>query len=106
MTHAAHRYPGRDLEAMSFAANYSRWVRDLFAPYLRGRLCEVGAGSGNFTSLLAVDGVGSITALEPSGDMFPLLAERLRDRPDTRACHGTLASLPSENTFDTFVYNN
>ena len=100
------RYPGRDLEAMSFASNYARWVRDLFAPFLRGELCEVGAGSGNFTSLLATDAVTSITALEPSADMFPLLAARVRDAAAVETVQGTLAALPAQRRFDTFVYNN
>src|SRR4051812_30371942 len=45
-------YPGRELESMVFAANYHRWILDIFRPYLGKRIVEVGAGSGSFSELL------------------------------------------------------
>ena len=48
----AAAYAGRDLESMSFARNYHRWILDTFAPYLGTRLVEVGAGSGSFSRLI------------------------------------------------------
>ena len=41
-------YLGRDLEAMSFAKNYHKWIIEEFKPYFGKNVAEVGAGSGNF----------------------------------------------------------
>jgi hypothetical protein len=46
---SARSYPGRELEAMSFAINYHRWILGLLTPYLGGRVVEVGAGAGSFS---------------------------------------------------------
>lgn len=100
-------YEGRDLEAMSFARNYHRWILDLFRPYLGSRLVEVGAGSGSFSEMLLALRPESLTLVEPSGmyrqlveaaaawetearvatynDTFDRVAARIRDdeRPDS-----------------------
>jgi len=60
-------YEGRDLEAMSFARNYHRWILDLFRPYLGTRLVEVGAGSGSFSEMLLALRPESLALVEPSG---------------------------------------
>lgn len=74
-------YPGRDLEAMSFAANYHRWVLDVLAPDLGERLVEVGAGRGDFSALLAARGPRALALVEPSVEMYGALRERFtRDR--------------------------
>src|SRR5579883_3133773 len=54
-------YPGRDLEAMSFARNYHDWVLAELAPWLKGRVAEIGAGAGNFSQLLL--GLPAVTSL-------------------------------------------
>jgi 16S rRNA A1518/A1519 N6-dimethyltransferase RsmA/KsgA/DIM1 with predicted DNA glycosylase/AP lyase activity len=64
------QYFGRDLEAMSFAVNYHRWIIREFKPYLGRRAAEVGAGAGNFTALL-LEHLDAVTAFEPSANMFP-----------------------------------
>jgi len=71
-------YAGRDLESMSFARNYHRWILDLFAPHLGRRLVEVGAGTGSFSELLLARGADSLTLVEPSPEMHRRLVERLR----------------------------
>ena len=35
-------YPGKDLEVMSFAVNYHRWIIDELEPYLGDTIAEVG----------------------------------------------------------------
>jgi SAM-dependent methyltransferase len=74
-------YFGRDLEAMSFAVNYHRWIIERLGPHLGKRLLEVGAGSGNFTELLLEHGVESIHALEPSANMYRLLETHFSAEP-------------------------
>ena len=45
-------YLGKDLEAMSFAKNYHKWIIEEFKPYFGKNSAEVGAGSGNFSELI------------------------------------------------------
>jgi len=71
-------YVGRDLEAMSFAENYHRWILSVFAPYLGTRLVEVGAGSGSFSGLLAGRSFQTLTLVEPSREMFEQLQQRVQ----------------------------
>ncbi len=70
-------YAGRDLEAMSFARNYHRWILDLFAPHLGRRLVEVGAGTGSFSELLLELRPDTLALVEPSPKMHRLLVERV-----------------------------
>jgi SAM-dependent methyltransferase len=70
-------YAGRDLESMSLARNYHRWILDLFAPHIGRRVVEVGAGTGSFSELLLARGPESLTLVEPSAGMHRLLVERL-----------------------------
>ena len=59
-------YFGKDLEAMSFALNYHRWIADEFAPYIGPCVAEVGAGTGNFTEFVLRRGAKKLVAFEPS----------------------------------------
>lgn len=71
------RYVGRDLEAMSFAVNYHRWILSVFKPYLGKRLVEVGAGTGSFSELLLEHSYESLALVEPSTAMFSTLKKRI-----------------------------
>lgn len=68
-------YIGTDLEAMSFAPNYHRWILDAFRPFLGKRLVEVGAGTGSFSALLAETEPESLDLVEPSS-----MTDRLQKR--------------------------
>ena len=59
-------YFGKDLEAMSFAVNYHRWILSEFSPYLGESVAEVGAGMGNFSQMILQTGIKSLAAFEPS----------------------------------------
>lgn len=65
-------YAGKDLESMSFAVNYHKWILDEFRPFLGKRLVEVGAGTGAFSELLLEENPISLTLVEPS-EMFSQL---------------------------------
>lgn len=69
-------YVGKDLEAMDFAANYHRWILELFEPFLGKRLVEVGAGTGSFSELLLETAPVSLSLVEPS-EMFVALEKNL-----------------------------
>ena len=74
-----HGYAGKDLEAMSFAVNYHRWILSLFEPYLGTRLVEVGAGSGSFSELLLERPLDALSLVEPSAAMYPQLCRRIEE---------------------------
>jgi SAM-dependent methyltransferase len=69
-------YAGKDLEAMSFAENYHRWILEIFAPHLGSRLVEVGAGTGAFSELILERRPASLSLVEPSA-MYRVLVARM-----------------------------
>ena len=69
MNEAAVIYPGKDLEAMSFAVKYHRWLLDEFRQYIGKNIVEVGAGKGSFSEMLLDTGPESLSLVEPS-EMF------------------------------------
>ena len=71
------KYFGRDLEAMSFAGNYYKWIIEEFKPYIGENVAEIGAGTGNFSRLLIDLPIKSLIAFEPSTNMYPLLKKKL-----------------------------
>ena len=104
----APQYFGRDLEAMSHADGYYRWILREFSPYIRGRILEVGAGSGTLTEKLLQTGAEHVTALEPSGNMFPLLQSRFSGNPSVTVRNQYLSVCATEfcSAFDTVLYIN
>ena len=62
-------YFGRDLEAMSFAENYYKWLIDEVKTFLGDYVAEIGAGQGNFSSFLLNTGIKRLIAFEPSENM-------------------------------------
>jgi SAM-dependent methyltransferase len=81
---SAFAYPGRELEAMSEASNYHRWILAVFAPYLGRHLVEVGAGIGSFSELiLSRHACETLSLVEPSDEMYHQLAARARSLPAT-----------------------
>lgn len=106
-------YPGRELESMAFALNYHRWILDIFRPYLGRRVVEVGAGSGSFSELILETDPERLDALEPSANMYPLLAAHLQHLDSGkvgRAHQGTLTdsvdAIRKAGTPDSVVYVN
>lgn len=100
-------YAGRDLESMEGAERYHSHILDVFAPYLGQRVVEVGAGSGAVARLLVEQGVDSVTAIEPSDDMYA----RLAAEPVTKVHpkHGFLADFANQlkrKRPDSLVYIN
>lgn len=72
-------YPGTELEAMSAASNYHRWILEIFKPYLGAHLVEVGAGLGSFSELILSQHVcKTLSLVEPSDSMYERLAAHVR----------------------------
>lgn len=99
-------YFGKDLEAMSCADNYRRWILAEFLPYLRGSVAEVGAGVGSFSKLILEADVSRLTAFEPAGNMYTVLHESLQCDKRAQAVNAFFAHQPIRQCFDSIVYIN
>jgi SAM-dependent methyltransferase len=102
----AANYPGRELEAMSFAANYHRWIVGEVAPFLGRRVAEVGAGIGSVSALLLEQPIERLEAYEPSANMFPQLAARLAGEPRARPVNAFFGAEAPSQPFDSVAYIN
>ena len=103
---AATHYPGKELEAMSFAANYHRWIVDEIAPFLGRSVAEVGAGIGSVSRMLLAKSIGHLDAYEPSSNMFPQLAAELAAEPRGRAINAFFGAAAETERFDAVAYIN
>src|SRR4051812_23804097 len=78
-------YSGTELDTLAGAVNYHSWVLSKFERYLGETVAEVGAGIGSVSRLLLNTSIKHLLAFEPSHNMFPFLAEELRDQPRAEA---------------------
>jgi SAM-dependent methyltransferase len=104
-----HFGAAQDLERLGTAKHFFDWVLDVFDPYLRGQVLEVGAGLGTITRKL-VDRYPdlSIIALEPAGNVFADLEAYAALTPQVGARRQTLAEYQPDpaDGFDAIVYLN
>jgi SAM-dependent methyltransferase len=80
----------RDLEQMAKAINYRRWQFCMIAPYIKGKVLEIGAGIGNFTPELARC-AESVISIEPNAFCYRQLVEKSKPLPNT-----TVHNIPAE----------
>jgi len=102
-------YVGRDLEAMSFAPNYHRWILQNFSPHIGTRIAEVGAGIGNFSKLLLEKKPEILILLEPSPNLFEELKAKVSADDGILAYNGTLPDYSEKlgaAKLDTIAYVN
>jgi SAM-dependent methyltransferase len=95
----------QDLVQMSRAENYRRWQFQMIAPYVSGKVLEVGGGIGNFTQELATV-ADSVISIEPNTYCFGRLAEKVAGNPKIRACNTTVEALAENEQVDTVVMMN
>lgn len=107
------KYEGRELESMWVAKNYRRWILRRLDSFIGQRIVEVGAGDGSFSELLLERKPQSLTSIEPSANMFPLLIKKLQQiDPDrsVQAIQSTLVNAalqyPEIGEPDSIVYIN
>jgi SAM-dependent methyltransferase len=100
-------YPGSELDLFSHATNWKSYWASQVAPFVRGRVLDVGAGIGSTIANLAPHTDASWTALEPDA----ALAQRIRNNVATSALpasttvvHGTVRDLAPSQRFDTILY--
>ena len=99
-------YSGKELEILSFAINYYRWIVDAFEPYLGETIAEVGAGIGSVSKLLLGKRIKRLCAFEPSRNMYPLLEEELRQEERAKAINDFFSPRYAQEGFDSVVYIN
>ena len=101
-------YFGRDLDAMTYANNYYKWIINEIRPYFGDELAEVGAGNGNISELLLAEQIKRLVAFEPSSNMYPILNDRLKKNNRIETINGYFGEKCGnyENSFDSVIYIN
>ena len=92
------------LEELEQAKNYSAWILDMIGPHISGRILEVGAGRGTYSTYFADH--GHLTALEPSEAHSAALRERLKDYPNAVVITAQLDGTAAPGSYDTVVLLN
>lgn len=92
------------LEDLEQAENYSAWILELVSPHVSGRILEVGAGRGTYSTHFAER--GKLTALEPSDAQSAALRDRLRDHPTATVITAQLDGAVAPGSYDTVVLLN
>lgn len=100
------QYFGKDLEAMSFARNYHKWILSEFLPFLGSSVAEVGAGTGNFSTLILETSISNLQAFEPSQNMYPLLQEAVSQDRRAKAINDFFDRANTGERFDSILYVN
>jgi len=90
-----------EFDTLAVATNYRAAIAREFAPFLTGRVVEVGAGVGQFTAELArLPAIREVIAVEPE----PGFCEKLRGLPlAIRVVPGTISALPAGFACDAIV---
>jgi len=101
-------YVGTELALFARAVHWKRYVAELLAPHISGRVLEVGAGIGSNTGHLT--GVSSFTSwecLEPDRSQADVIRENISTGQLPAGCtvsSGTLADVPRDARFDAILY--
>jgi SAM-dependent methyltransferase/glycosyltransferase involved in cell wall biosynthesis len=99
-----------DVECLAASKNFFEWVLEEFRPLLRGKVLEVGAGTGAITRRLVEGFPGlSVVALEPADNMFSILEPYAALTERVAAEHATLADFAIRRprpAFDAVLYVN
>ncbi|MEL6063912.1 MULTISPECIES: methyltransferase domain-containing protein [unclassified Methylobacterium] len=108
VTSAPSEYVGTELELFAAARNWKRYWSDAIAPFVGGRVLDVGAGLGATADIFAKrTGIEAWTCLEPDGRFAAHLAARIASGglpARTRARRGTLRDLDPAERFETILY--
>jgi len=106
MSNDVTHYEAQDLEALGDLVNYQAWIMRWIGPHLRGRVIEVGAGTGAISAHY-VDLVGEAVLVEPAANLAARLRARFADRPHVTVHEGPLETLDRPaGTFDAAVMVN
>lgn len=99
-------YVGTELDLFAAATTWKRYFGSQLRPFVRGIVCEVGAGIGGTTPYLHNSAVDEWICLEPDPRLTALLSERIARAELPSNCEvfcGTLTDLP-DRLFDCILY--
>jgi SAM-dependent methyltransferase len=99
-------YPGKELEAMSFAVNYHNWIVGELTPFLGSRAVEVGAGRGDLSTVLLRTRLKHLYAFEPSPNMYPALSAVTEGQSRITAINDYFEPDPALGAIDSVLYIN
>ncbi|MGU3663020.1 class I SAM-dependent methyltransferase [Methylobacterium sp. A49B] len=101
-------YVGGELELFAAARNWKRYWSDVIAPFVGGRVLDVGAGLGATAEVFSERaGIEAWTCLEPDARFAARLATRVEAGglpARTRVLRGTIQDLTAADRFDTVLY--
>ncbi|HWA95242.1 MAG TPA: class I SAM-dependent methyltransferase [Terracidiphilus sp.] len=93
-----------EFAALDESKNYRAAILEDFGPYLTGRVLEVGAGVGQFsTELMRLSSVEHLTSIEPSASFCLNIRKSL---PQLDLIEGTVADLPETAAFHAIFSSN
>jgi SAM-dependent methyltransferase len=106
MTSNNSGYPGKELESMSFAFNYHKWIVEKLVPYLGQNVVEVGAGVGDLTDILLQTELEHLYAFEPAANLFPLLNQKMKGQVRVSAVNEYFRPELVPSVIDSVLYIN
>ncbi|MCO6460728.1 MAG: class I SAM-dependent methyltransferase [Saprospiraceae bacterium] len=100
-------YIGNELELFKYARNWKLYYCKAIDPFIKGDVCEVGAGLGGTTTALINSKTKTWLAIEPDGQLASQISSEMIGNPHkdkVKVFQGTLADLDQGKLFDTIMY--
>jgi SAM-dependent methyltransferase len=99
-------YQGTELGLFAHAKNWKAYYSGLLAPWIKGRVLEVGAGIGGTMPSLWNKTVSQWVCLEPDPELGTELRKRIKEfgRDNVEARIGTIDDLAPDEYFDCILY--
>ena len=97
------RYPGKELEIFNIAKVFQRYIFFFIKKYLKGNICEIGAGIGSFTDHYVNNGNKILVSdLDPLN--FKVLKKKYTHHKNLTVVKGKIVNI--NHQFDTIIYLN
>jgi len=100
-------YIGNELDLFEKATVWKKYYGNFLAPYLKGKILEVGAGIGGTTPELCDGSQEKWICLEPDPDLFAKLEKKIQDHRLPACCScvkGITKDLPTNELFNAIMY--
>jgi len=82
-------YSGEELDVLSQTVHYQQWIAEQFQPYLRGKMMEIGAGTGTMAKRW-IAYADELHLVEPARNLFPILRDAFHSNSKVSPHCGTL----------------
>ncbi len=107
MVQQTANYIGNELELFKHAHNWKSYYSGFFRTYLKGDVCEVGAGIGETTRHLCDGKQGSWLCIEPDAQLVSEIEKKRRSNElpaVVEVLTGTLENVAPGRLFDAIIY--